>query len=79
MPALLSLDTWEGIQGIVETSLFNWVFDESVNEEGGGLGVDIFDGNLKTIESSSLQKLDLVHEVLSEIFHDNTIAGGKEG
>lgn len=39
----------------------------------------IFDSDLKSVEAASFWRLNFGHEVESNIFVDDTIAGGKEG
>ena len=49
------------------------VFDVRVNEERVGFAVDIFDGDLETVEASGFGRCDFCVEVAAEVFIDNAI------
>ena len=49
------------------------VFDVRVYDERVGFTVDVFDGNLETIEAPGFGRCDLCVEVAAEVFVDDAI------
>jgi hypothetical protein len=53
--------------------------DVGVNEETVHLGVDVFDGNLETIETPGFSDLHFLAESLNQVLVDDSIRSGKKG
>mmetsp|Transcript_6944 Transcript_6944/g.16721 ORF Transcript_6944/g.16721 Transcript_6944/m.16721 type:complete len:243 (-) Transcript_6944:176-904(-) len=78
-PLRLLLHARNGIDRVQETHLLAVVLDIGVDQQGVGLGVDVLDGDLESVETSSLRRLKLSHEILGQILVDDSVGGGKEG
>merc|ERR1719509_737883 len=77
-PLCLLLDRWNGLNGAEHLLLLFCIFDVGVNEEGVHLAVDVFNGNLESIEAAGLWDLNLAHEMFYQIFIDNSVRCSKE-
>ena len=59
--------------------LFFCVFDQILNQLGVHLRVNVFNHNLKTVETADLGGLDLRHEPLDQVLVDDAVRGGEKG
>ena len=64
--------------GIEEESLLILILNVGINQKRVGLRMNIFHGNLKSIEASGLWDLNLGAELLSEVLEHDPIRGGKK-
>lgn len=68
-----------GVDGIEEVVSLSWLLDVRVDEERVGLGVDVFDHDLESVEAASLRDLNLRAETLEEVLIHDAVRGGEEG
>lgn len=71
---------WEhtSINGIKEVCALLGLLDVSVNQERVGLGVNVLNHDLETIEAAGLGNLHFSTESLQQVLVDNAIGSGKE-
>lgn len=77
-PLCFLLDDIDVLNCIEEKSLLILVLDVSVNQERVSFWMDVFHGNLEAIKAPGFRDLNFWAELLCEIFHNNSITGGKE-
>jgi len=77
-PVCLLLDARNVIYGMEESRLLNGVLDVCVYQKRVSLGVDVFDGDLETVEATCLRDLNFGHEASGKVLVDDTIRGGEE-
>lgn len=63
-PAGLLLNDRNGLDRIKQEILFRLILDEGVDQEGIGLRMDVFHGDLEAIEASGFGHLNLGAEIL---------------
>ncbi|KAL0906762.1 hypothetical protein M5K25_025281 [Dendrobium thyrsiflorum] len=62
-----------------EMRFLTGVFDVCFEKKAVHLGVDVFDGDLKTIEGASLRQLHLQHEAAGKVLKNDSVRCSKEG
>lgn len=77
-PVCLLSDGWDVVDGAEESCAFLGCAHECVDEEGVGLGVDVFHHDLESVEAPCFGQLDFGHEPLGEILGDDSIGCGEE-
>ena len=77
-PLSFFFDDINVLNGIEKVGFLILVLDVSVDKEWVSLGMDVFHGDLEAVKASGLRDLNFSAELLSEIFHDDTITGCKE-
>lgn len=72
------LDNINIFYGIEQIIFFILIFDISVNQKWVSLRMDVFHGDLESIETSGFRDLHLRTELTGKIFQDDAITGGKK-
>ena len=65
--------------GIEKIIFLIFIFDVGIKEKGISLRMNIFHGDLKSIETASLRDLNLGAKLFCKILKDDSIWGGKKG
>eukprot|EP00438_Fugacium_kawagutii_P005425 Skav226181 [mRNA] locus=scaffold2212:54448:54891:- [translate_table: standard] len=66
-PTGLLPDSWHCVNGIKKVILLLWVLDVLLDQQGIGLGVDVFHSNLEAIKGPSLRNLHFRRELLRQV------------
>ena len=77
-PFGLLLHSGDGLDGVEESFLLSRVPDVRIDEKTVHLAVDVLDGDLEAVETTSFRDLHFLHEPFHEIFVDDSVRCGEE-